>query len=106
MVDKNKESGLKKPAPSAQPIEKAEGYKTLYVNSTRLAISAWDIRTTFGQIVERKPDEYINEDQVTVFMAPGQAKAFLRALDSTIQQYENTYGEIHIPPLADKTARN
>ena len=95
MADKDKRSEPIKLGESI-PIGKAEGYKTLYVNASRMAVSPWDIRITLGQIVEHTPNGQINEDHVTLFMAPAQAKAFLHAFTITIQKYESMFGEINV----------
>lgn len=85
----------------------AASHQAIYANATRLGVSPWDIRLVFGQVMERdgKP---LNEDAITVIMAPAQAKAFLNALTTTIQKFEEAFGEINDPSpriLAARAAR-
>lgn len=71
-------------------------HQIIYANASRMAISPWDVRFVFGQVLERG-GETINEDAVTIIVAPAQAKALLNALTTTVNMFEQTFGEIKDP---------
>jgi hypothetical protein len=88
---------------STPKITKAPDYKVLYSNVVRTGVSPWDVRITFGQVAETTDQTPTAEDQVTVIMAPGQAKAVLGILQTTVQGYESMFGEIKdITPIMEK----
>lgn len=77
-------------------IVKSQEHRVFYVNSSRMGISAWDVRMIVGQVVELGEGQ-VNEDQATIIMSPEHAKMFLRNLEKTIASYEETFGEIGDP---------
>lgn len=79
------------------PMVQGDSHQTVYINSSRAGISPWDIRFSLGQVVERTPTESVNQDVVTVIMAPGHAKAFLAQVSKAIQAYEDSFGPINDP---------
>ena len=87
------------------PMVQGDSHQTIYINSSRVGISAWDIRFSLGQVVERTPNVSVNQDMVTVIMAPGHAKAFLAQVTQSIQAYEDAFGPIHDPTPSILAAR-
>lgn len=93
------------PITSAPELIRAPDYKKIYVNTTRMAISSWDIRMHLGQSSETLDGGNLNEDLVSVIMSPAHAKAMLQSLAKTIQAYEQHFGEILSPELAMKSTQ-
>jgi hypothetical protein len=84
-------------------LTKAPDYKNLYSNVVRSGVTPWDIRITFGQLVESPDNVPGAEDQITVIMSPAQAKAVLGNLQTSIQGYESLFGEIKdLTPIIEK----
>jgi len=82
----------------AQPIQqrvKSDQFKALYINSTVMRISFFDVAIVCGRLTEEGPVE----DLVSLVMSPEHAKALLTALTITVKQYEDTFGEIKSPPV-------
>lgn len=75
-------------------ITRSEGYKTIYANAVKLALSPWDLRITFSQTLEVMPPEIVNEELITVVMSPQQAKAAMIHWVNTVKIYEDTFGTI------------
>lgn len=80
---------------------KSPEHKNLYVNSSRMGISPYDVRMIVGQVVEIAEGQ-VNEDHATIIMSPEHAKAFLRNLEKTIASYEENFGEIKDPLVLQK----
>lgn len=74
-------------------VTRGQEHKSIYVNSSRMGISPYDVRMVLGQVVELTEGQ-VNEDQVTLIMSPQHAKVFLRNLGKTIALYETNFGEI------------
>ncbi len=86
------------------PLHRAPDYRVIYCNSSRMARSPWDLRIVLGKTVEVARNEFDDEDTLTVITAPGHAKAFLRSLLATIDEYEQHFGAIHDPLPALRAA--
>lgn len=82
--------------PAVRATVKGPEHKSLYVNSSRMGISPYDVRMVVGQVIEVAEGQ-VNEDHATIIMSPEHAKAFLRNLEKTIASYEETFGEIKDP---------
>lgn len=81
-------------------------YKTVYTNFVRGGATAYDIQITFGQLVNTVPEDQTVQELVTVIMSPGESKALLRALTTTIQLYEKQYGEIRdLQPVLEEAKK-
>lgn len=85
------------------PIVRSEHYRTVYADTSKMGLSPWDIRITFGLLVEVEPGRTANEEQLTVIVSPQHAKTFLRIFADNIAAWENVHGEIN-DPLADSAA--
>jgi hypothetical protein len=86
------------PEPIVKPImlasTRAADYKNMYVNATKMGVSPWDIRVTVGQVIENADGTNVTEEQITLLMSPQHAKVVLQSLQTTIEVYERTFGEI------------
>ena len=105
----NAPSGDAKPVPALKfekvdkPAIKAPDFRMIYVNSTKMGLSPWDIRLILGQVVEEGGDQ-LHQDMVTVVMSPQHAKAFSAAVAQTVATYEAQFGEIDLGPITKKLA--
>ncbi len=81
-------------AKDAAQVRKAAGFSTIYVNSSRMGLSPWDIRVTLGQVMEIDAETQVNEDLVTVVMSPQHAKAVLSSLTLVVAAYEKAFGDL------------
>jgi len=73
---------------------RASDYKMIYINSAGGSVSPWDIRITVGNIVDLGSGEGAIEDSVTLVMSPEHAKAMVKTLSSSVEKYEELFGEI------------
>src|SRR3989304_820553 len=87
-------------------IATAQGaaYRIHYVNSSRMAVSPWDVRLTVGQVIEAAGRQ-VNQDEATLIMSPQHAKQFLQSLEKTIRQYEEMFGAIPEPAALIEKAK-
>jgi hypothetical protein len=81
--------------------EQVDRVKTFYSNGTHLGFSPWDIRIKLMEIIDK---DNLTEHGI-VIMSPAHAKALLAALQSTVQQYEDKYGEIDITKITEESER-
>lgn len=98
MADEMEKPDLSKFAIKGITTTQSAGYRSIYVNSSRMGVSPWDVRLTVGQVVELGAGQ-VNQDEATLIMSPQHAKQFLRSLEKTIGSYEEVFG-----PIADLTA--
>jgi predicted class III extradiol MEMO1 family dioxygenase len=84
--------------PTIQPIRtKAADARQIYIDSTRMASSPWDIRMHFSLLKESEPGIVIDEEQVVVIMSPQHAKALLGVMVKNVKKWEDKYGELPAP---------
>ncbi len=69
---------------------------SVYTNRVEITISTWDVRFKIMEILEKDGDTLRIKKHGDVVMAPLHAKALARALESTIKQYEEKFGEIDL----------
>lgn len=84
-----------------------EDVSEFYSNSTLVAFTPWDFVLLFGSLglpstfpagTGAQTIQGATTMDAVIRMSPQHAKATLRALQSTVQQYEEQFGEIRIPP--------
>ncbi|MBZ5548628.1 MAG: DUF3467 domain-containing protein [Acidobacteriia bacterium] len=68
----------------------------IYCNSTTMGMTPWDIRIKFMEVFDVEGNNVLAKNHGTVVMSPGHAKAALEALQSTVKQYEEKFGEIDL----------
>ena len=88
------------PNPPALTLETTEDYREGYANSVQLRASLWDFFLLFGTLQQSRPDAVTIRNFQGVYLSPQQAKALLNVLQQNVQQYESTFGEIHLEPRA------
>lgn len=79
-------------------LENAPDYRENYANSVQLRASLWDFLLLFGTLRQQSADAVVIQNFQGVYLSPQQAKALLNVLSTNIQQYEATFGEIHLEP--------
>lgn len=84
-------------AENAPGITRSDQYRAIYVDSSKLGYSPWDIRLTFGLLIEELPNKIVNQEQVTIILSPGHGKTLLRILQEQIPMWEKQFGEIRDP---------
>lgn len=67
---------------------RAADFVTIYANSAKVEASVWDIRIRLGQIEEASATQLVINEVVCVYMSPEHAKAFLKVLETGIENYE------------------
>ncbi len=70
------------------PVERGESFQTIYINGSRIGLSPFDIRVTFGLLLEVTPSNAVNSELVTVVMSPQHAKSLARILNENIKNWE------------------
>ncbi len=89
------------PSPSVS-LENAADYREGYSNSVQLRASLWDFMLLFGKVRQTSPEAVNIENFQGIYLSPQQAKALLNVLQTNIDQYEATFGEISLEPKAGK----
>jgi hypothetical protein len=72
-----------------------------YANAAMVSQSHSEIIMDFIQIM---PNDLRARVQARVVMTPANAKLFLKALENNLQRFEETHGEISVPPPAPTLA--
>ena len=70
----------------------------LYVNTTRIASSFFDIQMHFGDSIQTSNLEELTRARVIVVMTPEHAKAFADLLIKTLDDYEVQFGKLRRLP--------
>lgn len=84
---------------SALPLKGGDRVSSAYANNADIAISPWDIRIVFTELVGNigEPEPLSKELRANIVMAPAHAKALVAALLTGVRQYEQVYGDIKMP---------
>jgi hypothetical protein len=85
--------------PKIQLVNTPE-YREAYANSVQVRVNLWDIFLLFGTLNQTGPETVNIHNFQGVYLSPQQAKALSNVLQQNIQQYEATFGEIHLEPQA------
>lgn len=80
------------------PTAQGPGHRIIYVNSSRMGVSPWDVRMIVGHVVEVGGGQ-LNQDEATLVMSPQHAKQFHKSLTKTLSSYEEIFG-----PISDLSA--
>jgi hypothetical protein len=75
-------------------------FVSIYANDTQVLLTPWDVRLTFGEISEVKPDPptIVVKTLGDVRISPQHAKKLLQVLGFQVAQYEKNIGVIPLPP--------
>jgi len=69
----------------------------VYSNSVHLRTSNYDIRFSFGEILEAGEKGTVTLERARVYMTVEHSKAFLHALRDNIEKYEKMFGKVKFP---------
>jgi Protein of unknown function (DUF3467) len=90
--------------PPGQPriqLELPANLSAIYANAAMISQSHSEIIMDFIQIMPNDPRARV---QARVVMTPTNAKLFLKALETNLERFEKTHGEISVPPPAPTLA--
>jgi hypothetical protein len=76
---------------------RSESFRFMYADTSRLGYSPWDIRLTFGLLVEETPGEIVNREEVCVILSPSHCKTLQRILNEQMPVWEKQFGEVRDP---------
>src|SRR5579871_6318457 len=79
-------------------IVRANEWRENYCNSVQIRLNVWDFFLQFGTIEQTAADAVEISNFQGIYISPQQAKALLGLLQHNVQQYESTFGEIHLDP--------
>jgi flagellar protein FlaG len=79
-------------------VQNSDNYRDNYANSVQVRASLWDFFLLFGTVQQASAEEVNVKNYQGVYLSPQQAKALSNVLAQNIQQYEATFGEIHLQP--------
>lgn len=82
-------------------LEVPNNLSVTYANAVMVSQSHSEIIIDFIQIMPNDPRARV---QSRVVMTPANAKLFLKALETNLQRFEQTHGEINVPPPAPSLA--
>lgn len=74
-------------------------FVSVYANNAAFMLSFFDFSMTLGEVVSVEDGVGTVEQKVRVVMSLAHAKLFATLLVSQIQQYEQRFGVIALPPL-------
>ena len=83
-----------------------EDAPTFYANNVNVGTSPWDMRLQFEQLQDVTDSKIVYKKVVTVFLAPGQARALVRVLSENMAKYEAVWARFVVPdaPAQDEKA--
>jgi hypothetical protein len=84
------------------PLENPDNVKPVYCNSAQVAMTNWDIRLLFSELIVLPPDNLSNNLRANVVMTPSHAKALAKLMNDQIAKFEELHGEIAWPPKETK----
>jgi hypothetical protein len=84
--------------PPAAKLGQVSDAPILYVNTTRIASSFFDIQLHFGESIQTSSLEELTRARVIVVMTPEHAKAFADLLMKTLDDYEVQFGKLRRLP--------
>jgi flagellar protein FlaG len=87
--------------PPSLKLENADDYRENYANSVQLRASLWDFLLLFGTLRQQSAESVTIQNFQGIYLSPQQAKALLNVLQTNVQQYESTFGEIRLEPQGD-----
>jgi flagellar protein FlaG len=87
--------------PPTVKLENGPDYRENYANSVQLRASLWDFLLMFGTLRQQTQEAVVIQNFQGVYLSPQQAKALLNVLQTNVQQYEATFGEIRLEPQGD-----
>ncbi len=81
-------------------LAKAEDFRSIYANNVGFQTGPFDFTLTFGEVTEVDQSRQVGTitQRVKVTMSPLHAKLFAILMATQIKGYQQSFGEIKIPP--------
>jgi hypothetical protein len=98
----SKEATIKTAQQVGRELSRSPSFVSLYANDVQIHTSPWDMRLVFGEIGETSgaPNSSIQINQVgELRISPQLAKKLAVIIDTQIQSYEQTFGQIPDIPI-------
>lgn len=96
------ENDVPQDSPEQQQLDTKMGQVSdapiLYVNTTRIGSSFFDIQMHFGETIQTSSSEELTRARVIVVMTPEHAKALAGLLTKTLDDYEEQFGKLRRLP--------
>ena len=96
------ENDLPQDSPEQEQLDTKMGQVSdapiLYVNTTRIASSFFDIQMHLGETIQTSSSEELTRARVIVVMTPEHAKALADLLMKTLDDYEAQFGKLRRLP--------
>jgi len=86
--------------PTEVEVVKTPDYRERYANSVQIRVNLWDFFLVFGTLDPNATDKVRVEVFQGIYLSPQQAKALANLLEHNVAQYEATFGEIRLEPIA------
>lgn len=83
---------------SSVPRRRVEGFADVYANNASAVAGYYDLAIVFSEIQGGSDDKPIVLEKCRVSMNPAHGKALALVLAQTVKRWENTFGEIKLPP--------
>jgi uncharacterized protein DUF3467 len=80
---------------------KTDRHTRIYTNNLAIRFSSWDISLLFGEIVGTQENKAVIEELAHITMSREFAKVMSVLLTKNIQAFEQEFGEIRIPTIAE-----
>lgn len=77
----------------------APGYMRTWANDAQVGHTPWDFTLEFAQVDEATDDRIAITKTVSVSVSPLFALRLVSALRENIKNYEQAFGEIHVPEV-------
>lgn len=76
---------------------RGEDFVRFYANNIQVGFTSWDMRITFGEVVENSDTSQLRvEERTTIVMSLHHAKAAINVLMDQLTALEKQFGEIKI----------
>lgn len=76
---------------------RAANHVSLYANNAQVEVSLFELKLSFGEMVEADEHHVTFEDKFTVILSPQHAKILAAAFMTNVANYEKQFGKINIP---------
>lgn len=83
--------------------KQSEDFVSTYANNVAFTLNFFDIAMTFGELVNFEEGIATVEQKVRVVMSMAHAKLYALLMINQIQQYEQRFGPIPLPPMEGLT---
>jgi len=86
------------PTQSSIQITNTADYRENYANNFQLRVNAGEFFLVFGTVRQQEESKVEINNFQGVYLSPFQAKVLYTALQQSLANYENTFGEVRLEP--------